>query len=217
MPVVAWCAATTRWTYDLEGTLVGLPGAQDFGEVDRDCLGLRRVRCEQWGAFVFVNLDDDAGPLLDALGVVGRDLARPDRWRRRRRTGPPRRPPLDRGRRQLEVDGRRQHRDLPRQHHPPDQRGDRARPARHRDLPAARRALTDADPQPHRRAVPDRPARLPATPASWPARASTRTTCSPTRASCSVVRRRSRSSSPAGRSRPDTSLYDVHFLAATPS
>ena len=62
------------WTYDLDGTLVGLPSQQDFGDVDRDCLGLKRVRCEQWGSFVFVNLDPDAGPLLDALGVVGRDL-----------------------------------------------------------------------------------------------------------------------------------------------
>jgi phenylpropionate dioxygenase-like ring-hydroxylating dioxygenase large terminal subunit len=61
------------WTYDLEGTLVGLPGAQDF-QVDAACLGLPRVRCEQWGSLVFVNLDGDAPPLLDALGTAGRDL-----------------------------------------------------------------------------------------------------------------------------------------------
>ena len=62
------------WTYDLEGTLVGLPSAQDFGDVDRDCLSLRSVRCERWGVFVFINLDPDAGPLMDALGAVGQDL-----------------------------------------------------------------------------------------------------------------------------------------------
>jgi len=62
------------WTYDLDGTLVGLPSQQDFGDVDRTCLSLRPVRCEQWGSFVFVNLDPDAGPLEDALGVIGRDL-----------------------------------------------------------------------------------------------------------------------------------------------
>jgi phenylpropionate dioxygenase-like ring-hydroxylating dioxygenase large terminal subunit len=62
------------WTYDLEGTLVGLPGAQDFGDVDRDCLGLKAIRCEQWGAFIFINLDPDAHALADALGTVGRDL-----------------------------------------------------------------------------------------------------------------------------------------------
>ena len=62
------------WTYELDGTLVGLPSQQDFGEVDRECLGLRPVRCEPWGSFVFVNLDPDAEPLRDALGVVGHDL-----------------------------------------------------------------------------------------------------------------------------------------------
>jgi phenylpropionate dioxygenase-like ring-hydroxylating dioxygenase large terminal subunit len=62
------------WSYDLDGVLVGLPGAHDFGEVDRGCLGLRPVRCEQWGSFVFVNLDPAAEPLTDALGVVGADL-----------------------------------------------------------------------------------------------------------------------------------------------
>ncbi len=61
------------WTYDLEGTLVGLPGAQDF-QVDTGCLGLPKVRCEQWGSLVFVNLDPDAPPLLPALGAVGREL-----------------------------------------------------------------------------------------------------------------------------------------------
>lgn len=61
------------WTYDLEGTLVGLPGAQDF-QVDTACLGLPRVRCQRWGSLVFVNLDEGAPPLLDALGVAGRDL-----------------------------------------------------------------------------------------------------------------------------------------------
>jgi len=61
------------WTYDLDGTLVGLPGAQDF-QVDTACLGLPPVRCEVWGSLVFVNLDSDAPPLLDALGVVGREL-----------------------------------------------------------------------------------------------------------------------------------------------
>jgi phenylpropionate dioxygenase-like ring-hydroxylating dioxygenase large terminal subunit len=62
------------WTYELDGVLVGLPSAQDFGPVDRSCLGLRPVRCERWGSFVFVNLDPDAEPLRDALGVVGDDL-----------------------------------------------------------------------------------------------------------------------------------------------
>lgn len=81
-PVVADDAGNTgrrlvcgyhAWTYDLEGSLVGLPGSQDF-QVDTACLGLPRVRCEQWGSLVFVTLDEGAPPLLDALGAAGRDL-----------------------------------------------------------------------------------------------------------------------------------------------
>ena len=62
------------WTYALDGKLVGIPQAKDFGELDRSCLGLKPVRCERWGTFVFVNLDPQAEPLRDALGVVGEDL-----------------------------------------------------------------------------------------------------------------------------------------------
>jgi phenylpropionate dioxygenase-like ring-hydroxylating dioxygenase large terminal subunit len=62
------------WTYDLEGALVGVPDAGDFGDLDRDCHSLREIRCEPWGSFLFVNLDPNCEPLIDALGVVGRDL-----------------------------------------------------------------------------------------------------------------------------------------------
>jgi len=62
------------WTYALDGQLAGVPQLKDFGELDRSCLGLRGVRCESWGSFIFVNLDSSAEPLRDALGVVGEDL-----------------------------------------------------------------------------------------------------------------------------------------------
>jgi len=62
------------WSYALDGTLVGVPQAKDFGDIDRSCLGLKPVRCEAWGTFLFVNLDPGAEPLRDALGVVGEDL-----------------------------------------------------------------------------------------------------------------------------------------------
>jgi phenylpropionate dioxygenase-like ring-hydroxylating dioxygenase large terminal subunit len=62
------------WSYALDGKLVGIPQAKDFGDLDRSCLGLKPVRCEAWGTFLFVNLDPRAEPLHEALGVVGEDL-----------------------------------------------------------------------------------------------------------------------------------------------
>jgi phenylpropionate dioxygenase-like ring-hydroxylating dioxygenase large terminal subunit len=62
------------WTYALDGRLVGVPQSKDFPKLDRSCLGLKEVRCESWGSFLFVNLDPGAEPLRDALGAVGEDL-----------------------------------------------------------------------------------------------------------------------------------------------
>ena len=124
------------WTYDLDGTLVGLPGAQDF-QVDTALPRPAARALRAWGSLVFVNLDRDARTAARRPRRRRPRPARPDRGRRRRRPGAPRRPPIDRGRRQLEAHGRRQHRDLPRQHRPPDQRGRRPRPGGDRHLPAA--------------------------------------------------------------------------------
>ena len=63
------------WVYDLDGALVGYPDAQNFPELDRECLALRSVRCETWGPLVFVNLDDDAKPLAEFLAPVNEDLS----------------------------------------------------------------------------------------------------------------------------------------------
>ncbi len=63
------------WVYDLEGTLVGYPDAENFRELDPDCVALTSVRCETWGPIVFVNLDPDAQPLADYLGTVADDLS----------------------------------------------------------------------------------------------------------------------------------------------
>jgi phenylpropionate dioxygenase-like ring-hydroxylating dioxygenase large terminal subunit len=63
------------WVYDLDGSLVGYPEANNFPELDRDCLSLRSVRCETWGPLVFINLDDAARPLSEFLGTVGEDLS----------------------------------------------------------------------------------------------------------------------------------------------
>lgn len=64
-----------NWVFGLDGSLRGMPDAHDFGDLDRDCLALRAVRCEVWGPLVFVNLDPGAAPLADFLADVGDDLA----------------------------------------------------------------------------------------------------------------------------------------------
>ncbi len=63
------------WTYEHDGRLVGVPDAHHFGGLDRDALGLVPVRCETYAGLVFVNLDPDAGPLRDSLGVLVDELA----------------------------------------------------------------------------------------------------------------------------------------------
>ncbi|MGF1544929.1 MAG: aromatic ring-hydroxylating dioxygenase subunit alpha [Parvularculaceae bacterium] len=62
------------WSYDHEGNLIGLRDERDFPDLDKSCLGLIRVRCERFGNWVFVNCDEDAGPLTDYLGPLGDEL-----------------------------------------------------------------------------------------------------------------------------------------------
>lgn len=63
------------WSYTLSGDLVGYPEAHNFPpSLDRACLGLKRVRCETWGKFIFVNLANDTPPLREALAPVAAEL-----------------------------------------------------------------------------------------------------------------------------------------------
>lgn len=62
------------WTYDLEGKLIGVPSQEDFGGgFDRSKLGLRELRCEQWGQMIFINLDPDAAPLAEWMAPFSQD------------------------------------------------------------------------------------------------------------------------------------------------
>lgn len=63
-----------NWVYSLDGQLLGYPSAEDFTDLDRDCLALTSIRCETWGPLVFINLSDDAPDLEEFLGSVGSDL-----------------------------------------------------------------------------------------------------------------------------------------------
>jgi choline monooxygenase len=64
------------WTYGLDGTLLhapGMDGTEDFSARD---FGMRPVRTEEWGAWVFVNLDEECEPLLPALRDLPAQTAR---------------------------------------------------------------------------------------------------------------------------------------------
>lgn len=63
------------WSYDPEGNLVAIRDERDFPDFDKSCLGLISVRCEMFGNWVFVNLDDDAEPLMEFLGPVANEMS----------------------------------------------------------------------------------------------------------------------------------------------
>ena len=58
------------WSYGLDGALLAAPemeGVENFANADH---GLVSIPCETWGPLVFVNLDPEATPLLEALGPM---------------------------------------------------------------------------------------------------------------------------------------------------
>lgn len=64
------------WTYDSAGTLVGLPGAEGFADLDRTTHGLVALPTEERHGFVWTVLTADAPLDLDAhLGPLDAELA----------------------------------------------------------------------------------------------------------------------------------------------
>jgi len=58
------------WTYDLDGTLVGVPDRRDFTALDESQRSLKPVRCEVYDGWVFVNEDPAATALRAWLGPI---------------------------------------------------------------------------------------------------------------------------------------------------
>ncbi len=58
------------WSYNLNGELVAVPQEFNFACLDRTERGLIPVRCEVWRGLIFINLDKDAGNLMEFLGSV---------------------------------------------------------------------------------------------------------------------------------------------------
>ncbi|MEM7410543.1 MAG: aromatic ring-hydroxylating dioxygenase subunit alpha [Myxococcota bacterium] len=61
------------WKYGLDGKLLEVLDPESFPQ-GCEGLDLRPVRCETWAGFVFVNLDPDAVPLHEYLGVIPEHL-----------------------------------------------------------------------------------------------------------------------------------------------
>lgn len=68
------------WTYDLDGTLVGVPDAASYRELNKAESGLHKVELEVWQGFIFVRLDNLGGPSVSAMMAPYEDLIAPYRF-----------------------------------------------------------------------------------------------------------------------------------------
>lgn len=57
------------FTWNLDGSLKGIPCAWDFPHIEPDEFTLPEVQVDTWRGFVFINMDPDAGSLADHLGT----------------------------------------------------------------------------------------------------------------------------------------------------
>jgi Rieske 2Fe-2S family protein len=71
------------WTYELSGRLLGAPFTDEVQGFDKAQFGLKPIRLETWGGFVFVNLDPAAISLDEHLGEFARHFGpyRPEECR----------------------------------------------------------------------------------------------------------------------------------------
>ncbi len=62
------------WSFDLDGNLIGVPGADAFykGDLDKSKYGLRHVaQLDNYHGFIFATMDETAPPLVEYLGQMG--------------------------------------------------------------------------------------------------------------------------------------------------
>ena len=64
------------WTYDLTGRLQGARRADRMETFDKSQICLDQVQVEEFGGFVYVNLDPTAAPLGEQAGDLAADIAR---------------------------------------------------------------------------------------------------------------------------------------------
>ncbi len=66
------------WTWSIEGDLKSIPCRWDFPHVKDESFNLPQAKVGTWGGFVFINMDENAEPLEDFLGVLPEHLR--DGW-----------------------------------------------------------------------------------------------------------------------------------------
>lgn len=64
------------WTYDLQGRLLAAPEFDGVQNWQKDQVCLPQVRVQEWGPFIFVNLDDDAPGFFDVYGDIDAEIKR---------------------------------------------------------------------------------------------------------------------------------------------
>ena len=55
------------WSFSTGGELKGVAREENFANLDKNCLGLKRVHCQSWQGFIFINLDDSPKDLKQYL------------------------------------------------------------------------------------------------------------------------------------------------------
>jgi choline monooxygenase len=62
------------WTYGLDGRLLNAPEFEGVAEWDKGSVCLPQVRVQEWGPFIFVNLDPDAAGFMDVYGPIDAEI-----------------------------------------------------------------------------------------------------------------------------------------------
>ena len=52
----------------------GVPDSENFQNLNKGCLGLGAIRCENWASLVFINFDRNAVPLRQFLAPILRNM-----------------------------------------------------------------------------------------------------------------------------------------------
>lgn len=64
------------WTFSTDGKLHGVPRIENFANFDKRCFGLKRIHCEIWQGFVFINLANEPQQnLIDYLDGMATHFA----------------------------------------------------------------------------------------------------------------------------------------------
>jgi len=60
------------WSFKTDGKLLGMPGSENFPQIDRKQTGLAPVHCDIWNGYIFLNFDEEPRQTLaEYLGELG--------------------------------------------------------------------------------------------------------------------------------------------------